>query len=456
MKNRIIALVLGMILLLSSFLYAQAPDTLWTKIFGGSYSDCGYSVQESTDGGYIIAGHITSSYGAYYVWLIKTDGLGNKLLAKTFGGSGNDVGYSVQETDDDAYLITGYTSSYGAGAWDVWLIKADSLGNKLWDKTFGGTDYDCSYCVQETGDGGYIITGYTGSYGAGAWDVWLIKTDSSGDTLWTKTFGGTDYDVGRSIQETSDGGYIITGYTSSYGAGAWDVWLIRTDSLGNKLWDKTFGGTDYDCSYCVQETGDGGYIITGYTGSYGAGAWDVWLIRTDSLGNKLWDKTFGGTDYDCGHSVQETRDGSYIITGVTGSYGSGASDVWLIKANGSGDTLWTKIFGGSYSDCGYSVQESSDGGYIITGYTSSYGVGAWDVWLIKTEPDVGIEENPVTCPKEGIIAATVFSGPLLLPKGKDCAVYSIIGRRVNPTEIKPGVYFIKTYGNTIQKIVMVK
>ncbi len=317
----------------------------------------------------------------------------------TFGGTDYDDGYSVQQTNDGGYIITGFTLSFGAGDWDVWLIKTDSVGIEEWNYTFGGTEYDRGYSVQQTNDGGYIITGCTCSFSAGYSDVWLIKTDTDGIEEWNYTFGGISEDWGYSVQQTNDSGYIIAGYTDSFGVGYSDVWLIKTDSDGIEEWNYTFGGTDYDRGFSVQQTNDSGYIIAGYTVSYDEDdtGCDVWLIKTDSVGIEEWNNTFGGTGIsnkvDMGYSVQQTNDGGYIITGDTEIWFVSMSDVLLIKTDYYGNEEWYHTFGGSYSDRGRSVQQTNDNGYIIAGWAFSFSVTDPDIWLIKTDSNGNADWN---------------------------------------------------------------
>jgi uncharacterized delta-60 repeat protein len=369
----------------------SAYAVTFAKTFGGTSGDWAYSVQQTSDGGYIVAGG-TRSFGAGWsdIFLVKTDANGNVQWAKTYGGTGDEEAFSVQQTSDGGYIVAGYTHSFGAGGYDAFLIKTDADGNIQWAKTYGGTVGDYASSVQQTSDGGYIVAGYTVSFGAGNTDIFLIKTDANGNVQWAKTYGGTGSDIAWSVQQTSEGGYIVAGYTLSFGAGDYDFFLIKTDANGNLQWAKTYGGTGDDRAYSVQQTTDGGYIVAGWTSSFGAGGGDIFLIKTDANGNIIWAKTYGGTNGDLASSVQQTSDGGYIVAGYTRSFGAGDYDFFLIKTDANGNVQWAKTYGGTNTDYARYVQQTSDGGYIVAGYTSSFGAGNWDIFLIKTDENGNI------------------------------------------------------------------
>ena len=392
--------------LIASTAAAQAPDTLWTNTFGDIYIDEGHSVYQVRDGGYIIAGH-TRSYGVGMcdVYLIRANDTGGIVWTKTFGGSGFDYGESVQQTADGGYIIAGYTDSYGAGNYDVNLIKTNGAGDSLWMRTFGGSSIDQAFSVQQTPDEGYIIAGYTYSFGANIFDVYLIKTDAVGNEEWYRTFGGGDYSKGCEVQITSDGGYIIVGYTKSPITNWDDVYLIKTDANGDSLWTRTYGGSyNDDYGFSVQQASDGGYIITGRTGIYGGQ--QLYLIKTDSVGNEEWARGYGGSlTGECGNSVRQTSDGGYIIAGYTSAFSPNFTDVWVVKTDAEGDSMWTIALGGNGDENALSVQQCQDGGYIITGFTSSYGSGESDVYLIR------LEAQPIN------LTLTPHNLPIQIPPG---------------------------------------
>ncbi len=386
--------------------FAQGPDTLWTKTYGGLSDDSGACVQLTSDDGYIVVGR-TESFGAGNsdVYLLKTDGSGDTLWTRTYGGMNEDVGFSVQETSDGGYVIIGYTRSFGPERYDVYLIKTNAYGDTTWTKTYGGIWSDQGWSVEQTSDGGYILGGCTEVELRG--DAYLIKTDTDGDVMWTRTYGGDPTEWATAVHVTSDGGYILAGFTGYIPN--WDVYLLRTDKDGNALWAKVYGGPYDDVAMSVQQTPDDGYVVAGWTGSFGAGSMDVWLLRTDANGDTLWTKTYGGINEDKGRSIQQVSGGGYIIAGSTLSSGAGEGDVYLLKTDADGDTLWSKTYGGIELERGASVQETYDGAYVITGLTCSFGAGGPDVYLIKTEPDVGTTENQI--PRSGIRVPSIEAFP---------------------------------------------
>ena len=251
---------------------------------------------------------------------------------QTYGGAGDDLAHSVIQTIDGGYAIVGRTESYGAGLEDFWLIKTDSVGHMQWNFTYGGTESDEALSLVQTFDGGYAIAGITRSVGTDSGESWLVKTDAGGDLEWSQTYGGKNGDRAYSMVQTADGGYALAGYTESFGAGLRDFWLIRTDVSGNHVWNKTYGGVNDDVAYSVVQTTDERYVLAGYTDSFGAGSWDFWLIRTDTLGNHVWNKTHGGVSPDDAHCVVQTSYGGYALAGYTSSFGAGGGSDSTVKA----------------------------------------------------------------------------------------------------------------------------
>ncbi|MBI4932158.1 MAG: T9SS type A sorting domain-containing protein [Bacteroidetes bacterium] len=380
--------------------HSQAQIT-FQKAYGGTAYDVGYSAQETNDSGFIITGGIRSfGAGNEDVYLIKISSDGTLQWTKTFGGTNNDDGYSIQQTNDEGFIIAGTTTSFGAGNNDFYLLKVASDGTPQWTKTFGGAGDDFCSSVQKTNDGGFILIGTTKSFGLINEDIYIIKTSSNGSLEWAKTFGGTYPDYGYSVSQTNDGGFIASGETVSYGIGYGDAYLIKMTSDGNLQWSKTFGeSSTNDLGNSIQQTNDGGFIIGGTTSPPSSGNGDVYLIKTDSDGTLQWSKTFGGTKPDYGKSILQANDGGFFIGGYTSSFGGGPHNFYLVKTISDGTLSWSKTFGGSVDDEGFSFQKTNDGGLVITGWTNSFGVGSYDLYLIKTDSNGNSgcnETNPNT------------------------------------------------------------
>lgn len=382
-------LITGLLIEMIFFTEISHAQITFQKTFGGAGLDIGYEVKQTSDGGYVITGYIENTgTGNVDAILIKTNAMGDTSWTKTYGGSNDDGGRAVQQTNDGGYIITGFSSSFN----NIYLIKTDGNGNLLWSKTFSGAGTVEGESVIQTSDGGYFISGDDGNL------MSLIKTDSNGDTVWTRAYG---CNRAYSIQQTNDGGYIISGYANGSTTGI-DYYLLKINAVGDSLWTRTYGGIRDEQGRSVKQTNDGGFIIAGTTfASFGAGVDDVYLIRTDTIGNVLWSKTFGGTNSDGAYSVEQTDDRGFIIAGKTESFGAGSVDAYLLKTDSNGTLMWSKTFGGNGWDEARSIQQASDGGYIITGFSASFNAGDFDIYLIKTDANGNSgcnQGNPATIP----------------------------------------------------------
>jgi len=301
---------------------------------------------------------------------------------KLYYGSSDDYGEYVQQTNDGGYIISGETKSYGAGENDIWLIKTNASGDTMWTKTIGGIEGDYANCVRQTSDGGYITFGETISYSSTYWKGWLVKLDEGGDTSWTKLFGQSRHYFIQEGWELNSGDFVFAGYTKTSGAGQEDIWLVKTDATGDTIWTKTFGGSEGDVTQSMDITNDGGFIIAASSKSFSSGDKDCWLIRTNYKGDTLWTKVIGGSRDDYIYSVRHTSDNGFILAGATQSFGVQNSyyNLWVVKTDFSGDTLWTRTFGGAGNETANSVVVTNDGDYVVAGWSSS------GTWLIKLNP----------------------------------------------------------------------
>jgi hypothetical protein len=498
MKNRIIALVVGMILLLVASLVAQAPDTLWTRTYGGTDLEWGSSISQTSDGGYIIAGN-TESFGAgmedYY--LLKINSNGDTIWTKTYGGTGSDYGAAVLQASDQGFVMTGWTYSFGMGESDVWLVKTDTIGNIEWTKTYGGTEHEMAHSMQKTYDNCYVITGASGEWFSR--DVYLIKIDTLGDTLWTRRYGGTGIDIARFVQQNSDSGYIIVGSSESFGAGSSDLYLLRTNQLGDTLWTRTFGSADYDIGTAVMQTSEGGFLAAGFAETP-TGYTDIYLVKIDENGDSIWTKSYGAQYYDFCNAIISLNNDEFVIAGGSELSNPPWGDFYLAKIDSIGNVIWENTYGGDSIDEAFAVQATFDGGYILVGYTESFGGGSYDIYVVKTEPGVGIGEHPdqiyafgdlrvITHPNPFAIATTICLSSMEHGAERlELQIFDVTGRKVREISLlpsrpvrescsngvnfslgvtwdgcddagqvlPPGIYFLKLNGKLVGKVVKVR
>jgi len=397
------------------------PGVEWQADFGGTLEDALQMVRPLTDG-YILGGFSFSGAtgnktspsfgGPIDYWLVRLGTGGNKLWETNFGGTGDDLCYATLPTSDGGFIMGGMSASPASGnksasnfgSHDYWVVRTDAMGNKLWDKSFGGSGYDEFRAIQITADGGIILGGTSDSPVSGnktnstlgGYDFWIVRLDANGNKLWEKELGGSGNDVLYGIQETTNGGFFVFGHSGSAGGtgnksaaniGGIDYWLVKLDANGNKLWDQSYGGTGAEDSTSLELTSDGGCLLggqsqSGISGSKtapGYGMWDYWVVKVDANGNQEWDKSFGGTTDEILNDVQQTWDGGYILggysqSGINGNKTEanlGNHDYWIVKLDSTGNKLWERAYGGSHFDFLFSLQETPDRGYVLAGKSLS-------------------------------------------------------------------------------------
>jgi hypothetical protein len=381
-------IVLILFLVLHYAVYSITYDTAFVRTFGGKLKDVAYDVKQTSDNGFILVG-TTNSYGAgeTSIYLVKTDSNGIFKWSKTFDSFNINMAYSVAVNSDKGYSVFGYTNSIGNGGYDTYLIKTDSLGNKLWEKTYGGTDWDFGYSHTQLADSGFVLCGSTYSYTNGNSDAYVIRTNKSGDTLWTRHFGDIGDDIAYSVIVKNDTNYVITG-KKNIAAGNDDFLFILLDQKGTTISMKNYGGIKNDFAKNICQTNDNGFALIGTSNSFStAGDNDMYLIKVDSLGNPAWSQLYGSTGLDEGEDITQIRNGNFDITGVSSGYGLGGTALAVLRVNANGNWLDGAAFGGAKEETGYAICKTNTGGIVYTGYTTSLGQGQEDFYFVKMYND---------------------------------------------------------------------
>ena len=431
--------------------------TTFTVRYGGDGDDRAYDVLQLSDGGYVFVGETESSgSGQLDLWAVRTDSLGNVLWGVTAGGGYDDCGYSIAPSSDGGFVVAGKTASFGSGYDDVFIVKLSSDGQILWERVYGGESYDEARSIKALPDGGYIVAGRTKSFGAGYYDVYVLRLDENGDTLWTRTFGGDNNDEAYCVEPTDDGGYVVAGKTASIGSPGSNVLLLKISSSGVGEWMEAYGNINWDEGYSVAQTEDEGFLVAGKTLSSETGSFDIYLVRTDSEGDSLWARTIGESGDDEAWCLRSIGEGNYILTGA--SRAGEDFQVVLYRLDSAGNTVWSRDYGGPLDDGGFSVVETADGGFIIAGKSARNG-GGDDAYLVKTDPEgiVEVEEGLLPSrlsPRRLIAIPNPFWGSCLLsPEGPLFRIYDLGGKLVYKgygpqvgEGLKPGVYFVKASG----------
>ncbi|MGB3076967.1 MAG: MopE-related protein [Chitinophagales bacterium] len=369
-------------LLMLIFLNGVSAQNTFEKTYGTTGDNFANDVQLTSDGGYIIVGTGKFSGNNGDIFLLKTNSLGDTLWTRFIGGSSVDHGNSVKETADGGYIIAGSTVSFGAGASDAYLVKTDATGNVTWSKTYGTSSNDEAYGIVQTVDGGYVFSGTEKQSGLNGY-AHLVKVDATGNVLWSKTFGNsTRKNFAYTLLQTADHGFVIGGWENLNLGINDDMCLIKTDSTGTLQWYKSYGDVGHDQNYSVRLANDGGFIIAGIT--FSAFIFEVNVVKTDAGGNLEWTRNIGGNAEDDAYAVTSTSDGGFVFCGTTSSFGTTHAG-YMVKLNSAGSVLWSKTMGNSGWTGFFAIQEATDGGLILAGAKNEVYGASGNLYLVKTD-----------------------------------------------------------------------
>lgn len=438
----------SILIILLGFGFSTEAQIVFTKEYGGVGNEDGRWMEQMPDSGFIMIGRSdTYSNGQSDIWVVRTDAYGNTMWSRSYGGTQFDFGNMIRITSDGGFVMAGFTNSYGAGDNDAWIIKTDVLGNVQWSKTFGNSGVQELEAIIQTSDGGYAALGINNSTGTQYYDFYLVRLDANGDSLYTKNIGGGGYEIGNSIQQTPDGGFILAGQSYSYGAEDGDFYAVKTDDMGVVQWYKNYNNPGIQECHHIQNVPGGGFIMVGDADSLsnGLGDTDVWLIRTDNNGDTLWTKTIGGTKKDGGKTVENTIDGGFFMVGITRSFGLINPNYYLVKTNSNGVIEWQNSSNGSsHHDHAYRGIETSDGGFAAFGYfrnasnTSNYA-------LVKLAPAAGVTKDVAI--DDIALPATTVCRSLNIPVTLNLSNYG------GTNEVNIAVSLVVKSGSTIIKTV---
>ena len=379
-------MIMGTLLLTTPFVNAS-PATTWQQTYGGSAADRAYSTVNTTDGGYALIG-TTNSFGSGLIntWLVKTNSEGKIQWNQTYSGEGQSIAEYIIQTNDEGYAFAGYTYSLDqskSGQLYTWIAKTNYAGALEWNQTYNQIESAIAYSLIQTSDHGYALVGAYNTP-TGRVEGWVSKTDSIGNVQWNKTYGVSGYDQLNTIIQESDGTFVLAGSNSPSSSGPSSLWLIRTDSSGNVQWNQTYKVSDNDVLSNMVKTADGGYALIGWS-TTGSSNVDYLLVKANSAGDEQWSKTYAGQNVSQALAGIQTSDQGFALAGVTNSSNPAFAKAWLVKTDSSGNPIWNQTYGGSSQNAATSIMQASDGGYVLGGFTNSFGAGDEDFWLLKTD-----------------------------------------------------------------------